>query len=102
METAAIRLNLRDAALLASVDGDYDAAELSALQKISDAAGLKKKNLSEILDWVSKSFGKWVQLVAHYLFGDAWRRQDSLIRNLDNFRSLFYGYWCELTGIKKK
>ena len=43
METAAIRLALRDAALLASVDGDYDSAELSALQKISDAAGLKKK-----------------------------------------------------------
>ena len=54
METAAIRLALRDAALLASVDGDYDAAELSALRKISDAAGLKKKNLSEILDWVSE------------------------------------------------
>ena len=56
METAAIRLALRDAALLASVDGDYDSAELSALQKISDAAGLKKKNLSEVLDWVSESW----------------------------------------------
>ncbi len=56
METAAIRLALRDAALLASVDGDYDKAELTALQKISDAAGLKKKNLSEILDWVSESW----------------------------------------------
>lgn len=56
METAAIRLALRDAALLASVDGDYDEAELSALQKISDAAGLKKKYLSEILDWVSESW----------------------------------------------
>ena len=56
METSAIRLALRDSALLASVDGDYDDAELAALKKISKAAGLKKKNLSEILDWVSESW----------------------------------------------
>ena len=38
METSAIRLALRDAALLASVDGDYDDAELAALHRISKAA----------------------------------------------------------------
>ena len=56
MEKSAIRLALRDAALLASVDGEYDKAELSALNKISSAAGLKKKDLSKVLDWVSESW----------------------------------------------
>ena len=41
---------------MASVDGDYDDAELAALHRISKAAGLKKKNLSEIFDWVSESW----------------------------------------------
>ena len=53
MEVSSIRLALRDAALLASVDGDYDEAELEALRKICDAAGLSKKDLAKILDWVS-------------------------------------------------
>ena len=45
MEKSAIRIALRDSALLASVDGDYDKSELDALKKISDAGGLSKKNL---------------------------------------------------------
>ncbi|MAS31853.1 MAG: hypothetical protein CMA39_03030 [Euryarchaeota archaeon] len=53
MEVSSIRLALRDAALLASVDGDYDDAELAALRKICDAAGLSEKELSKILDWVA-------------------------------------------------
>ena len=53
MEVSSIRLALRDAALLASVDGDYDEAELAALRKICDAAGLSEKELSKILDWVA-------------------------------------------------
>jgi len=53
METSAIRIALRDSALLASVDGDYDDAELWALRRISDAGGLSEKELSEILAWVS-------------------------------------------------
>ena len=58
MEKSAIRIALRDAALLASVDGDYDDAELAALRRISDAGGLSKKNLSKILDWVAESWKK--------------------------------------------
>ena len=53
MEVSSIRLALSDAALLASVDGDYDDAELAALRKICDAAGLSEKELSKILDWVA-------------------------------------------------
>ena len=56
MEKSAIRIALRDSALLASVDGDYDKSELEALKKISEAAGLSKKNLSEMLDWVTESW----------------------------------------------
>ena len=36
-----------------NVDGDYDESELEALRKICDAAGLSKKDLAKILDWVS-------------------------------------------------
>ncbi|MBF91046.1 MAG: hypothetical protein CMP75_04715 [Flavobacteriales bacterium] len=56
MEKSAIRIALRDAALLASVDGDYDDAEILALKRISKAGGLTKKVLSEILDWVAESW----------------------------------------------
>ena len=56
MEKSAIRIALRDAALLASVDGDYDDAELAALRRISDAGGLSKKTLSKILGWVAESW----------------------------------------------
>ena len=42
MEPAAIRLALRDGALLASADGDYDEKELWILRKISAAGGLSE------------------------------------------------------------
>ena len=53
MEIPAIRIALRDSALLASVDGDYDESELWALKKIAGASELSENELSEILDWVS-------------------------------------------------
>ena len=56
MEIPAIRIALRDSALLASVDGDYDENELSALRKIADSADLTEGDLSKILDWVSDSW----------------------------------------------
>ena len=56
MEVSAIRLALRDSALLASVDGDYDESELWALRRICDACGLSEEELSQILDWVSDSW----------------------------------------------
>ena len=54
MEMAAIRLALRDGALVASVDGDYDEKELEVLHQIADAGELTEKELSMILDWVSE------------------------------------------------
>lgn len=56
MEIPAIRIALRDSALLASVDGDYDENELWALRKIAESANLTEEDLSKILDWVSNSW----------------------------------------------
>jgi uncharacterized tellurite resistance protein B-like protein len=73
MEVSAIRLALRDSALLASVDGDYDESELWALRRICDAGGLSEKELSEILDWVSDSwklFAKGRSIIVMPLPGD--------------------------------
>lgn len=73
MEVSAIRLALRDSALLASVDGDYDESELWALRRICDAGGLSEKELSEILDWVSDSWklsAKGRSIIAMPLPGD--------------------------------
>ena len=56
MEEAAIRLALRDGAIVASVDGEYDEMELDILKKIADAGGLSKSKMSMILNWVSKSW----------------------------------------------
>ncbi len=56
METSAVRIALRDSALLASVDGDYDESELWALRRVSEAGGLSENELSSILDWVSESW----------------------------------------------
>ena len=53
MEIPAIRIALRDSALLSSVDGDYDESELWALKRIAEAGGLTEVDLSKILDWVS-------------------------------------------------
>jgi len=56
MEIAAIRLALRDGAIVASVDGDYDEQELAILQRIANAGNLSEKDLSAILDWVSENW----------------------------------------------
>ena len=56
MDQAAIRLALRDGAIVASVDGEYDDAELEILQKIATAGGLSKPKMSKIFSWVSKNW----------------------------------------------
>ena len=47
---------LRDAALVAAVDGDYDRKELTALRKIAKAAGASNTQLSALLDWVKEGW----------------------------------------------
>ena len=47
---------LRDAALVAAVDGDYDRKELTALRKIAKVAGASNSQLSALLDWVKEGW----------------------------------------------
>ncbi|MEL0182741.1 MAG: hypothetical protein VW945_05285 [Candidatus Poseidoniales archaeon] len=47
---------LRDAALVAAVDGDYDRKELTALRKIAKVAGASNTQLSTLLDWVKEGW----------------------------------------------
>ena len=53
IDPALAKITLRDAALVAAVDGDYDRKELTALRKIAKAGEVSPKQLSELLDWVS-------------------------------------------------
>ena len=56
LESAFVQFFLRDAALVAAVDGDYDRKELQALRKIAKAAGVSSTQLSNLLDWVSEGW----------------------------------------------
>jgi len=47
---------LRDAALVAAVDGDYDRKELTALRKIAKVGKVSPNQLSDLLDWVSEGW----------------------------------------------
>ena len=47
---------LRDAALVAAVDGAYDRKELAALRKIAKVAKVSPDQLSDLLDWVAEGW----------------------------------------------
>ena len=60
------QLMLRDAALVAAVDGDYDRKELTALRKIAKVGKVSPNQLSDLLDWVSEGwnwFEKGVEIL---------------------------------------
>ncbi len=50
------RVMLRDAALVAAVDGAYDRKELTALRKIAKAGKVSPTQLSNLLDWVAEGW----------------------------------------------
>ncbi len=52
LEPEFAQIMLRDAALVAAVDGDYDRKELTALRKIAKVAKVSPSQLSDLLDWV--------------------------------------------------
>ena len=52
---------LRDAALVAAVDGAYDRKELAALRKIAKAGKVSPAQLSDLLDWVSEGWNWFEQ-----------------------------------------
>lgn len=47
---------LRDAALVAAVDGAYDRKELTALRKIAKVGKVSTDQLSDLLDWVAEGW----------------------------------------------
>ena len=47
---------LRDAALVAAVDGAYDRKELAALRKIAKVGKVSPDQLSDLLDWVAEGW----------------------------------------------
>jgi hypothetical protein len=56
LEPGFVRYILRDAALVAAVDGAYDRKELKALRTIAEAAAMSKDELSDVLDWVTEGW----------------------------------------------
>ncbi|MGB1525908.1 MAG: hypothetical protein ACPHCK_07850, partial [Candidatus Poseidoniaceae archaeon] len=55
-ELETLRYALRDGALLAAADGEYDRRELRILKKIASTADVDEKELKALFDWVSKGW----------------------------------------------
>ena len=53
-----IKIALRDAMLVAAVDGEYDDSEIKIIKALAKAAGVRKKELSALFEWV-KSGWEW-------------------------------------------
>lgn len=53
-----LKIALRDAILVAAVDGEYDSSEISAIKTIANAAGVQEKELSSLFEWV-KTGWEW-------------------------------------------
>lgn len=66
LDASFAQLILRDAALVAAVDGDYDRRELTALRKIAKTANVSSKQLSVLLDWVTEGW-HWFEKATDFL-----------------------------------
>ena len=66
LDASFAQLILRDAALVAAVDGDYDRRELTALRKIAKTANVSSKQLSVLLDWVAEGW-HWFEKATDFL-----------------------------------
>ncbi len=53
-----LKIALRDAMLVAAVDGEYDDSEIKVIKALAKAAGVRKKELSALFEWV-KSGWEW-------------------------------------------
>lgn len=53
-----LKVALRDAILVAAVDGEYDSSELKVIKVLAKAAGVRKNELSELFEWV-KAGWEW-------------------------------------------
>ena len=61
-----LKIALRDAMLVAAVDGEYDDSEIKIIKALAKAAGVRKKELSALFEWV-KSGWKWPNESFQYL-----------------------------------
>ena len=52
-----LKVALRDAILVAAVDGEYDSSELKVSKALAKAAGVRKNELSELFEWVKAGWG---------------------------------------------
>ncbi|MEJ6563296.1 MAG: hypothetical protein QNL85_06290 [Euryarchaeota archaeon] len=53
-----LKFALRDAILVAAVDGEYDSEEIKILKQIAKSAGVKKADLSALFEW-TKAGWEW-------------------------------------------
>jgi uncharacterized tellurite resistance protein B-like protein len=53
-----LKIALRDAILVAAVDGEYDSEEIKILKQIAKSAGVKKADLSALFEW-TKAGWEW-------------------------------------------
>tara|TARA_B100000965_G_scaffold18440_1_gene13834 strand:+ start:378 stop:812 length:435 start_codon:yes stop_codon:yes gene_type:complete len=53
-----LKIALRDGALVAAVDGNYDKKELRILKSLAKLADVDNKTLSELFEWVEET---WIQ-----------------------------------------
>lgn len=51
-----LKAALRDAILVAAVDGEYDSEEIKIIKQIAKAAGVKKAQLSALFEWVKEGW----------------------------------------------
>ena len=65
-EVQTLRFVLRDGALLAAADGDYDKREVRILKQIAKNAEISNDELKQIFDWVSKGW-EWHQTASSVL-----------------------------------
>ncbi|MCH1442273.1 MAG: TerB family tellurite resistance protein [Candidatus Poseidoniaceae archaeon] len=61
-----LRFVLRDGALLAAADGDYDKREVRILKQIAKKAEISNDELKQVFDWVSSGW-EWHQTASSVL-----------------------------------
>ncbi len=65
-EVQTLRFVLRDGALLAAADGDYDKREVRILKQIAKNAEISNDELKQIFDWVSEGW-EWHETASSVL-----------------------------------
>jgi uncharacterized tellurite resistance protein B-like protein len=73
MDAAELRLALKNGAIVAAVDGEYDNNEILLLKKIAATAGVSDARLKQLLNWVRNMWkleAKGRQIVGSPMQGD--------------------------------